>query len=243
MRGTIVAIILGVAFLIGIFIASHAYKAKFRAQETVTVTGGAETEFTSDQIVWRGRFLRQAYDIKDAYAAIKNDEAEIRRYLNKSGIPNKNILFSSIDVDRDYNSKTDDYGRSLGNVFSGYRLNGSVTVESNDIEKVETMSREITSLLEKGIELNSQSPSYYYTGLDKLKIDLLAKASADAKLRAETIAKNSNGKLHGMKTASMGVFQITGKNEEEDYSYGGVFNTTSKDKKASITIRAEYALD
>jgi hypothetical protein len=38
----------------------------------------------------------------------------------------------------------------------------------------------------------------------------------------------------------MGVFQIVGKNDHEDYSYGGSFNTTSKEKTASITLKVEY---
>jgi hypothetical protein len=40
----------------------------------------------------------------------------------------------------------------------------------------------------------------------------------------------------------MGIFQITGKNSDEDYSYGGSFNTSSKIKTASITVRSEYQL-
>jgi hypothetical protein len=38
----------------------------------------------------------------------------------------------------------------------------------------------------------------------------------------------------------MGVFQITGKNADEDFSYGGAFNTTSREKTASITLRVDY---
>lgn len=116
-------------------------------------------------------------------------------------------------------------------------------MDSKDIEKVEKISREVTELIESGIEFNSSSPSYYYTKLSELKIDLLAKASADAKQRAETIAKNSGSGLGAIKKANMGVFQITGQNSDEDYSYGGAFNTSSKNKTASITIKIEYAVD
>jgi hypothetical protein len=68
----------------------------------------------------------------------------------------------------------------------------------------------------------------------------LAKAAADARQRAESIATNSEAGLGSIRKANMGVFQITGKNSNEDYSYGGVFNTTSKEKTASITLRVEY---
>jgi hypothetical protein len=41
----------------------------------------------------------------------------------------------------------------------------------------------------------------------------------------------------------MGIFQITGQNSSEDYSWGGAFNTSSKRKTASITMRLEYLVD
>ena len=49
-----------------------------------------------------------------------------------------------------------------------------------------------------------------------------------------------DSRLDRLKRADMGVFQITGKNSNEDYSYGGAFNTTDKHKTASITIRMDY---
>ena len=124
---------------------------------------------------------------------------------------------------KESNTSFEDHGKKLKN-----------------IELVEKISREVTELLQKGIEFNSQKPSFYYTKLNELKIDLLAKASSDAKLRAETIAKNSGAGIGNIKKATMGVFQITGKNDNEEYASGGSFNTSSKQKTASITIRVEY---
>ena len=74
-------------------------------------------------------------------------------------------------------------------------------------------------------------------------MDLLAKASADGKQRAEIIAKNAGSSLGKLKNANLGVFQITGKNTDEDFSYGGTFNTSSRNKTGSITIRMEFAVD
>ena len=69
---------------------------------------------------------------------------------------------------------------------------------------------------------------------------MLAKASADANKRAEIIAENSKANLGDLKKATMGVFQITGQNENEEYSYGGAFNTSSINKTATITVKTEY---
>jgi hypothetical protein len=131
-------------------------------------------------------------------------------------------------------------GRTMGQRFSGYNLVQTVKVESGDVDKVDKISREATEIIENGIEFNSSAPLFYNTKLAEVKMELLAKASADAKQRAETIAKNAGSSLGKLKKANMGVFQITGKNSNEDYSYGGAFNTSNRKKTGSITIRMEF---
>ena len=235
-------LILCIAIIIGLTILGNAYKYKFTSTETVSVTGLSEKDFTSDLIVWGGSFSRNAMDLKEAYAALKSDEATIKAYLNSKGIADSCIVFSSVSMSKNFQRQYDERGNEIRADFSGYSLTGNVRVESHEIERVEKLSREITELLEKGIELNSNAPEYYYTKLNELKIDLLAKASEDAKTRAETIAKNSGASLGNIKKANMGVFQITGKNENETYSYGGSFNTSSKLKTASITLKVDFLL-
>lgn len=240
MRPYIGHLIIALAIILAVILAAATVKYKFRSSEIISVTGLAEKDFISDQIVWTGNFVRNGFDLKTAYDQIKSDEAEIRRYLNAAGIPDSNIVFSSVNMNRNYDQKYDPQGRILGSTFTGFNLNETVSVDSRNLQVVEKMSREITNLLQKGIELNSSAPSYYYSGLNALKIDLLAKAAADAKQRAESIAKNSGVSLGDLRKANMGVFQITGKNQNEQYSYGGVFNTTSKEKTASITLKVDY---
>jgi uncharacterized protein len=240
MRLYIGHLIIAAAIILAVILAAATLRYKFKSAETITVTGLAEKDFIADQIVWRGNFVRNSLDLKTAYDQVKADEAEIKRYLNTAGIPDSSIVFSSVNMNRNYDQRYDPDGRVIGSTFTGYNLNEAVTVDSRNLGVVEKMSREITNLLQKGIELNSSSPSYYYSRLNELKIDLLAKASADAKQRAESIAKNSGASLGDLRKANMGVFQITGRNTNEDYSYGGAFNTTSKEKTASITLKVDY---
>lgn len=243
MRSITTPIIIAVAAIIAVLIIASAFRYHFAAAETIAVTGLAEKDFTADQIVWKATFTRQGSELKDAYALLKTDENAIKQYLQAAGIPDSNVVFSSVDVQRNYQNKYDESGRVTSNEFSGYNLTGTVVVDSRDIPVVEKLSREITGLLQQGIELNSIPPGYYYSGLNALKIDLLANAAKDARQRAESIAENSGASLGKIKKATMGVFQITGKNMNEDYSYGGAFNTTSKEKTGSITLRVEYQVE
>jgi hypothetical protein len=243
MKPYIKTTIIAFASLVGVLILSAAYKYKYKANETITVTGLAERDFVSDQIVWAGNYSRKTMELRTAYAQLKKDEQTIREYLTGKGVKESELVFSSVSIEKEFNTRYDSEGRTLGTEFPGYNLKQSVTVDSRDIEKVEKISREVTELIESGIEFNSSNPSYFYTKLSELKIDLLAKASADAQERAQTIAKNSGSDLGKIKKAAMGVFQITGQNSDEDYSFGGVFNTSSKNKTASITIRIDYAVE
>lgn len=231
--------IVGLCIVLGSLILAGAYKYKFKERRTIRVTGSAETNFTSDLIAWNGNYNRTAFDLPGAYAQLKRDENNIKSYLKRKGITDKEIIFSSVKIDKQFSTKYNEEGRMTGSEFTGYNLTQNVKVQSTDIAKVELLSREITELIETGIELNSPEPLYFYTKLADLKLDLLAKAAEDAKKRADIIAKNTGGSLSGVNKANMGIFQITGQNSDEDYSYGGTFNTSSKNKTASITVNLE----
>ena len=241
MRIVYASIVIGICGIIAFWVFSNAFKYKSKSTETIVVTGLAEKDFISDLIVWNGSYSRKSMDLKSAYAELKVDENAIRNYLTGKGIANNEMIFSSVVINKEFNSKTDENGRQLGQEFSGYNLTQTVKVESGNVDKIDKISREATELIQSGIELNSQTPLFYNTKLAEVKMDLLARASADAKQRAETIAKNAGSSLGKLRKANMGIFQITGKNSNEDYSYGGAFNTRSRNKTGTITNKREYA--
>ncbi|MES2810248.1 MAG: SIMPL domain-containing protein [Bacteroidota bacterium] len=242
MKPYITALIIGIAAIIAFAIVGGAYKYRSTTMETIVVTGLAEKDFSSNLIVWNGSYSRKSADLKSAYTALKADEKFIRTYLQQKGIAINEMVFSSVSINKEFEQAYDGMGRNTQR-FSGYNLIQTVKVESANVDKVDKISREATEIIENGIEFNSSSPLFYNTKLAEVKMELLAKASADAKKRAETIAENAGSSLGKLKKANMGVFQITGKNSNEDYSYGGAFNTSSRNKTGSITIRMEFQAD
>ena len=99
-----------------------------------------------------------------------------------------------------------------------------------------------TELLNKGVNFYSNLPRYYYTKLADLKINLISRGTEDAKLRADRISEFSGAELGKLNSAKMGVFQITGQNSNENYSWGGAFNTLDREKTASITMKLNYSV-
>ena len=217
----------------------------FRSESThvISATGSASVDFESDIIIWRGSFSSTAYTSQEAYNKIKNDAEVVKNYLTGNGVSDSEIVFDSVDIRRTYHDNYDVNGNYIGTEADGYQLTQSVTVSSSNLDVVEKISRDISSLLDKGVELTSEYPEYYYSDLDALKLDLIDKASLNAKDRIDIIAKNSGASLRKLKNSSLGVFQITAKNTgTSSYSYDGAFDTSSRFKTASITVRLEYDL-
>ncbi|AFL83760.1 hypothetical protein Belba_1123 [Belliella baltica DSM 15883] len=240
MKKHLTAAIFALAIVISAAILGNSIVNRNKKSGTVDVTGLGEQNFSSDLVVWEGNFSRESFEIKDAYADLEKDRKAVTDYLIGKGIPKEQIIFKAVNTNPQYQQNYNNNGNYMGQTFLGYQLNQSIQIESNDVDKVEQISREITELLLQGVKFYSQAPRYYYTKLESLKIEMISKATEDARLRAERIAENSGSKLGKLISANMGIFQITGQNSSEDYSWGGTFNTSSKEKTASITMRLSY---
>lgn len=182
-------------------------------------------------------------DLKAAYAELNSDQKAIKAYLTKKGVKADELIFEAVDIQKDFFYEYDANGQIRNTVFNGYVLTQNLKIQSKNVDLVENVSREVTELIDAGVELNSFTPEYYYTKLAQLKVKMIEAATKDAKNRAEKIALNAGGELGGLKNAEMGVFQITGENSSEQFSWGGNFNTSSKKKTANITIRLKYEID
>ncbi|HAN18356.1 MAG: hypothetical protein A2X13_06930 [Bacteroidetes bacterium GWC2_33_15] len=242
MKTNLTAILFSVAIIISSLLLGNAYMNRTKTEETISVTGLGEKDFISDLIVWDGSFTKENMDLKQAYAGLEKDKEIIEDYLQNNGIDNKEIVFSAVQTIQNRKQLYSSDGRYMGDEFAGYILNQSIQISSKEVEKIETISRKITELLNKGIQFYSEPPRYYYTKLADLKIELISKATEDARIRAEKISEKSGSKIKKLVSAQMGIFQITGQNSNEEFSWGGTFNTASKEKTASITMKLTYRI-
>lgn len=239
MKNNFTAIVFSLAIIIAAYLLGNSIINRNNGQGIISVTGLGNADFTSDLIVWEGSFSKESLNLKQAYSDLEKDKKVIAEYLFSKGIKEIELVFNAVNSRNNTRPKYVD-GKYAGDEFLGYVLTQSLQVDSKNVEKVEKISREITELLNKGIQFYSQPPRYYYTKLADLKVEMISKATADARARAEKIAENSGGKLGDLISAKMGIFQITGQNSKEDYSWGGTFNTSSKEKTASITMKLDY---
>lgn len=59
----------------------------------------------------------------------------------------------------------------------------------------------------------------------------------------KTMCRTDSRKFGQLISANMGIFQISGQNSTEDYSWGGTFNSSIKEKTAAITMRLSYRVN
>ena len=243
MKNNLSSVLFAIAIVISAYLLGNAIINRNQPQGAIYVTGLGEKNFTSDLIVWEGNFTRESKDLQAAYASLEKDRSVVLSYLKSNGIAENQLVFNAVSTTTQYEQNYTASGNFAGQSFTGYQLGQTFFIESQEVEKVEKISREITQLLNQGINVYSFPPRYYYTKLETLKLEMVAKATEDGRIRAERIAENSNSNLGDLITANMGVFQITGQNSGEDYSWGGAFNTSSKNKTASITMKLSFKVD
>jgi hypothetical protein len=97
-------------------------------------------------------------------------------------------------------------------------------------------------LINQGILIESMAPQYLFTEMGNLKIEMLAEAAKDAKKRAEQIAQSTGSSIGSVRTARMGVLQITPA-DSTDVSGEGMNDTSSIDKDITAVVNIGFAVD
>jgi uncharacterized protein len=242
--------IIGASIIITAFVLGRALKNRNAAQDSISVTGLGSKDFISDEIYFSGSFSAMAPDAKTAIAKIETDHEKVKSFFKGKGFQDKEIIFGGVGFSQKYRTITLESSGGITKteqIFDGYEAtqNVSIIAKKNEIlmKRIEEVSDQTSELVNSGIEFNPNGLQYTCSDLPSIKHTLIENASKDAKERAEKIVRTAKGDLGKLKTASMGVFQITGKGDDEEDSYGGVNDIHSKEKTARITIRLEYELE
>lgn len=208
------------------------------SKEVIDVTGSAEKKIVSDYIVWQSSFSRRDPNQKTAYAALQSDLEKVKAYLKEQQVKEEEIIVPQIGTKVLY--KKNEKGHDT-NEIEGYHLHQTIEVRSFDVKKIEIVSRRSTELIDRGIQFISGTPEYFYTKLPELKIEMLSVATANARKRAESIADSAGNKIGLLRSARMGIFQITPVNSY-DVSWYGNNDTSSYEKKVMAVVNACFAI-
>jgi hypothetical protein len=230
-----VPIIVGLSLVIAAGIAAYAFYATHALDNVLSVTGSATQEVTSDTAVWTIDIERKADEntMQSGYLLLAKDLVVVQAYLKAQNVPDGAVTVSQVFTEEIY--KQNDTGPTP------YNLRQEITVNSKDVQGINTLAKNITALAAQGIFISQNQLAFYVSNLPDLRVSLLADAIKDAKARASEIAKAGGQSVGVLRSASSGVVQVLPPNSTDVSDYGS-YDTGSIVKEVMVTAHASFAV-
>jgi hypothetical protein len=227
----------------GVVLSTHLARASFEKvklrDQTITVKGTAERQIAADRATWTASLITRHTAMIEAHRALEADRLRLLAYLAEGGFEPDAVTLGPMDINPVYSR--DDKGYQTSDIVQ-YVLSQHFTIAGNDVGQVAALAREVDSLISEGLELSSAAPSYLYTRLDDVKMQLLAEATLNARQRAEQLVANSPSRLGALRSANQGVFQITPVYSTE-VTDSGRNDTSTIDKTVRAVVTIEYGIE
>jgi hypothetical protein len=213
---------------------------RIKSDNTIQVTGSAKRRIKSDLIIWTAKVSARGSDMRGAYKTLSAEVPKLTTWLEKKGVPKAQVKIFSVATKAIH--PHDKEGREIEDTITAYELTQTIEVRSSEVEKIGAIANEATQLIDDGVELESNAPDYIYTKLGDLKIQMLAEAAKDSRVRAEQVATSTGSHIGPLRQARMGVIQINPPDSTETSNEGN--NDTSSLEKDIITVvGATFALE
>jgi uncharacterized protein len=209
---------------------------KVKNSQFVTVKGSVQTNVGSDLIVWSGSFPVESGTLLDAQRKCQADHVLVENYLRGAGVTN--FVFTPIGIEEEKASQKSADGWVTQRT-TGYRLTQTVSVESTNVDLLNKL--DTTPLLEQGVIFTVLPEQFIYTKANEAKIEMLAAATKDARVRAERIAAQGGRAIAGLHDADQGIFQITPVHSVTT-SWQGENDTISRQKTITAVVTATFLL-
>jgi len=230
--------ILGFSMIVSTFIFSGTWRKIKSENQTITVTGSAKQVIVSDLGVLRGTLSVEAATALEAYRLLQAQKPILMEYFKTKGFSGDKVNVQTISSFPNYSFNQQ--GQNTG--IRSFSASQTIDISSSDVQLIKAMSIEISSLVERGVNFQVNQPEYYYTKIGDIKIEIQAAAAKDAMIRGERIAKATGRELGTLKSARMGVLQITPENSNLTSDYG-VNDVSSIRKEIIAVVNANFEID
>jgi hypothetical protein len=198
------AVAIGLA-LGGYFIGQGLLKAR-SSERFVTVKGLAEREVKADLAIWPLVFAVTADDLVTLQARADDSARKIRAFLERDFREEP----VSVSAPRVQDREAQGVMRERANL-SRYVAEVTVTLRTSQVEAVKAALERSGELVKQGVAIvqNYEARTdYLFTQLDKLKPEMIATATKDARHAAEQFASDSGSKVGAIRHAQQGYFTI-----------------------------------
>ena len=227
---------LAAGLVVSTWIVSTSYTEK---NNKITVRGYAEQNITSENASWSGRIDIRHQSLDEAYKELSKQMQDFTSLAKVNGFEIASIEWDDTRRHESYKKEAGQYASFNTNEIEYYNLSKHVEIKSTNITKIKEFSDKIDDFNRQGHSMISNGARYYYPyeKLEKLKLDLLAKATDNAYLRAVEFAKNSKSRVGSLMNAQQGVFQVVSPNTASSYDQ---YDTSSINKIVRIAVTLVY---
>lgn len=199
------------------------------AERSVTVRGLAERDVTADLATWTLSYSTTSTDLGAAQAKTRADTRAIEEFFDGLGFPETALQPTGANV----SSYTDNKG------ITRYTVRQRLALRTDDIKRAQQAVAKQFDLVARGVMIDEGSGmSYSFTQLNRIKPEMVAEATRDARAAAEQFAKDSGAKVVSIRDATQGYFSI----EARDGDGGGWGVSDTPYKKVRVVTTVDFAL-
>lgn len=196
----------------------------------VSVKGLSEREVMADKVTWSLMYKELGNNPSEMYNLLEQKNSKVIAFLKSSGIKSENISVNPpVVTDR----QADNYGNEIMNYR--YKATSVITVISNEVEKVRELLGKQSELMKQGIALVSNEYDnnvvYEFTGLNKIKPEMIEEATKNARATAKKFADDSDCSIGEIRSAQQGQFSIENRDANSPFI-----------KKIRVVSTIEYSL-
>ena len=201
------SLILAVGLIIGLIGAGYQIKNSRMADRFVEVKGLDERVIKSDYVSWVIYYKSTGATLETALAGIEKGQANIIQFLTKNGFGPEDIERGQVKI---VDKQADAYNNNVAT--ERYVVDSTITLRTDKVDTIVQLSQNTLELAKSGVTLSSdyanQGPKFEFRGLNKIKPEMIANATKDARKAADQFAKDSGAQVGSIRNASQGYFAI-----------------------------------
>ncbi|AKS41289.1 SIMPL domain-containing protein [Wenzhouxiangella marina] len=222
--------LLAVGFVIAAVIVGAAIRDFRISDRYVEVKGLAEREVEADLAIWPINYQLTGNSLEALQANMAEADEAVTAFLKLRGFTDEEITPNPPRI-------TDQWLYSMENQRPANRFTAErgLTLKSDKIDATQRALQESSELVGQGVVLMpnwGQAAQFLFTGLNAIKPEMIAEATADARRAASQFAADSEATIGPIRSARQGFFSI----EERDPS-------TPEIKVVRVVTTIEYILE
>lgn len=230
------SLILGISAIISAALIGDGLTDLKTGDRYVTVKGVAEREVTADLALWPIRFVATGASLSEAQEKARSSRDAIIAFLKLQAIDQEAVELQRLDVT---DTRANPYQANNGG--QKFIISQTLMVRSTDIDRIRQAAQGVSELVDSGVVLSSDygpsGPTYLFNGLNDIKPEMIAEATASAREAAAQFAQDAKAELGSLRRANQGVFQILARDQAP-----GIMEGQQPVKTVRVVSTVEYYL-